>query len=95
MYAKIAMLLLVAVTAAACAQNNQLACREFPTEYSVKGPGCALTIAEGQGEAPKPNDRPDPRDTPKDTPDDTPNDNPNDPGDPTGEPGGPIGTAPQ
>lgn len=62
MYAKIALLLLVAASAAACAKNEQLACREFPTEYSVKGPGCALDLAEG--EAPQPND----------TPDDKPND---------------------
>lgn len=49
MYAKIAMLLLVAASAAACAQNDQLACREIPTENGIKGPGCGLMVAESEG----------------------------------------------
>ena len=66
MYAKIAMLLLVAVSAAACAQNDQLACREFQSANTVKGPGCALDIAESEGT----NFRPEPpvREEPKDPP---------------------------
>ena len=66
MYAKIAMLLLVAASAAACAKNEQLACREFPTEYGVKGPGCALDIAESEGEVPQDKPHDVPHDEPKD-----------------------------
>jgi hypothetical protein len=58
MYARIAMLLLVAASAAACAQNDQLACREVQTVNGIKGPGCALDIAQSEGEAPKPHDVP-------------------------------------
>jgi hypothetical protein len=86
MYAKIAMLLLVAASAAACARNDQLACREFPTENSVKGPGCALIVAESEGQTPQ--DRPVPRDEPEDRPDD-PRGDPDDT--PSTEPGGPLG----
>lgn len=49
MYAKITLLLIVAATAAACAQNDQLACREVQSPYGVKGPGCALDVAESDG----------------------------------------------
>jgi hypothetical protein len=70
MYAKIALLVLVAASAAACAQNDQLACREFPTEYGVKGPGCALDIAESEGKTEP--DRPVIRELPQDRPTRTP-----------------------
>lgn len=97
MYAKIAMLLLVAASAAACAQNDQLSCREVPTEIGVKGPGCGLIVADAEGQVPP--DRPRPRDEPNDTPNDNPNDTPDDPrdepNDNPNEPGGPVGTAPQ
>lgn len=65
MYAKIAMLLIVAAGAAACAQNDQLACREVQTSYGIKGPGCALDVAQSEGQDvphDQPNDEPKPRD---------------------------------
>jgi hypothetical protein len=70
MYAKIAMLLLVAASAAACAQNDQLACREIQTPNMIKGPGCALDIAESEGTTfrPEPPVREEPRDPPTRTP---------------------------
>jgi hypothetical protein len=70
MYAKIAMLLLVAASAAACAQNDQLACREFQSPTGIKGPGCALDIAESEGKSEP--DRPVIRELPEDRPTRTP-----------------------